>query len=64
MSDVEFSNRLYDEHHVATVPGSAFGTAGKGRVRVSYAAEENTLREGMRRLASAIKAWDRTAAKV
>lgn len=64
MSDTEFCSRLYDEHRVATVQGSAFGTAGKGRVRVSYAAEENTLREGMRRLASAIKAWSRTGAQV
>ena len=64
MTDKEFSDKLYDEHRVATVPGSAFGTAGHGRVRVSYAAEESVLREGMRRLAGAIKAWDRTAAKV
>jgi aspartate aminotransferase len=37
-----------DEAHVATVPGSAFGTP--GYARLSYAASEERLREGVERL--------------
>ncbi|WP_435360368.1 pyridoxal phosphate-dependent aminotransferase [Haloarchaeobius sp. DFWS5] len=40
-----------DEAHVATVPGSAFGTP--GYARLSYAASEERLREGVERLADA-----------
>jgi aspartate aminotransferase len=53
--DVAFCDWLYDEYRVACVPGSAFGTAGRGRIRVSYAAEEPVLRAGMRLLAQAIR---------
>jgi aspartate aminotransferase len=38
-----------EEAHVATVPGSAFGTP--GYARLSYAASEQRLREGVERLA-------------
>ncbi|MFQ3285095.1 MAG: aspartate aminotransferase [Natronomonas sp.] len=38
-----------EEAHVATVPGSAFGTP--GYARLSYAASEERLREGVERLA-------------
>jgi aspartate aminotransferase len=37
-----------EEAHVATVPGSAFGTP--GYARLSYAASEQRLREGVDRL--------------
>jgi aspartate aminotransferase len=40
-----------EEAHVATVPGSAFGTP--GYARLSYAASEERLNEGVERLASA-----------
>ena len=40
-----------EEAHVATVPGSAFGTP--GYARLSYAASEERLREGVERLADA-----------
>jgi aspartate/methionine/tyrosine aminotransferase len=62
MGSLEFSEKLYAEYHVACVPGAAFGEAGEGRVRVSYAAEEAVLREGLRRLSAAIKAWSKTPA--
>ncbi|WP_246999713.1 pyridoxal phosphate-dependent aminotransferase [Halosolutus gelatinilyticus] len=38
-----------EDAHVATVPGSAFGTP--GYARISYAASEERLKEGIRRLA-------------
>jgi aspartate aminotransferase len=40
-----------EDAHVATVPGSAFGTP--GHARLSYAASEKRLREGIERLADA-----------
>jgi aspartate/methionine/tyrosine aminotransferase len=35
---------------VATVPGDGFGTSGRGHIRISYAASEDDLREGMDRI--------------
>lgn len=37
-------------HGVITVPGSAFGTEAEGFLRVSFCANEDTLREGVRRM--------------
>lgn len=39
---------LLEEHEVAVVPGSAFGT--EGHLRVSYATAESRLTEGLRRM--------------
>ncbi len=55
MTSTAFCDWLYQAYRVACVPGSAFGEAGEGWVRVSYACEESQLREGMRRLAAAIR---------
>lgn len=52
-----FADRLYEQCRVAVVPGAAFGAAGEGYVRVSYATEEATLRAGLGLLAKAIKEW-------
>ena len=46
-----FCLRLRDEGGVAVVPGSAFGQAGRGHVRLSYAGDPAQIREGVRRLA-------------
>ena len=45
-----FCLRLRDEGGVAVVPGSAFGEAGRGYVRLSYAGDPAQIREGVRRL--------------
>ncbi|MFB6143150.1 MAG: pyridoxal phosphate-dependent aminotransferase [Halorientalis sp.] len=50
-NDTEWCERAIDEAHVATVPGSAFGTP--GYARLSYAASQDRLREGVERLADA-----------
>jgi aspartate aminotransferase len=47
--DVAWAEAAIDEAHVATVPGSAFGTP--GWVRLAYANSEDRLREGVERLA-------------
>jgi len=49
--DQAWAERAIEEAHVATVPGHAFGTP--GYVRISYAASEERLREGVDRLAEA-----------
>ncbi len=46
-----FCRRALDEAHVAITPGRDFSTAtGETHVRISYAAAEGELREGIRRL--------------
>jgi len=52
----DFARRLLLERGVAVVPGDAFGAGGAGMVRVSLAADEASLVEGVGRLASAVSA--------
>ncbi|WP_439026070.1 pyridoxal phosphate-dependent aminotransferase [Haloarchaeobius sp. DT45] len=49
--DAAWCEGAIEDAHVATVPGSAFGTP--GYARLSYAASEERLREGVERLADA-----------
>lgn len=49
-----FADRLLDEYHTIVVPGTAFGDEGEGYVRLSYAANEETLKAGMARIAQFI----------
>ncbi|WP_267639189.1 pyridoxal phosphate-dependent aminotransferase [Haloarchaeobius amylolyticus] len=49
--DTAWCEGAIEDAHVATVPGSAFGTP--GYARLSYAASEERLREGVERLADA-----------
>jgi aspartate aminotransferase/aminotransferase len=51
--------RLLTEHRVAVAPGETFGPAGRGMVRVSLASDIDVLRNGIRRLATAIHEWSR-----
>ena len=46
--DWDFAETLLEEHHVATVPGSAFGA--EGYLRLSYATSRDLLEEGLDRL--------------
>ena len=46
-----FAEKLLREHRVLVGPGSAYGPSGKDYVRISFAAEEGRLREGLNRLA-------------
>ncbi len=50
LSSDEFCLRLLQEHGLALVPGTAFGQAGSGFVRLSYAASEQKITQGMARL--------------
>ncbi|TLZ75257.1 MAG: pyridoxal phosphate-dependent aminotransferase [Methanobacteriota archaeon] len=42
--------RILKEASVAVTPGSAFGVAGEGHIRISYAASRETITEGVRRI--------------
>ena len=52
--DLEFALKLLDSHSVSVAPGSVFGPAGQGWARISLAAEEEAIAEGVRRLAKAL----------
>jgi aminotransferase len=51
MDDETFAERLLDEEKVAVVPGSAFGAAGQGFVRCSYATAYEKIEEALERMA-------------
>ncbi len=50
LASMEFSKRLLEEARVAVVPGHAFGEAGEGYVRISYAVSIEKLEEAMNRI--------------
>lgn len=50
--DVAFATRLLQEHGVALAPGSGFGPAGAGHVRISLVHDEETLLRALERLPS------------
>lgn len=54
MSSEDLTMHLLKEAHVAVTPGSTFGPAGEGHIRISYAASREELKEGMSRLRAAL----------
>lgn len=48
------ATRLLEEHHVAVVPGSAFGPGGEGWLRITCVKAREELKEGVRRIARAL----------
>jgi aspartate aminotransferase len=54
MPSEEMATYLLEKAHVAITPGSAFGPAGEGRFRLSYAASREDIREGMARIKKAL----------
>ncbi len=55
LSSEEFALNLLEEEALACVPGSAFGEAGEGYLRLSYAYSLEELKEAMTRLERFIK---------
>lgn len=47
---LEIARRLLRNRNVVTIPGEAFGANGAGWLRISFAAPEARIREGIRRL--------------
>ena len=56
LSSWEFAKYLAREHKVAVVPGSIFGRAGEGYVRLSFAASMEQLKKGIDRIARGVAA--------
>jgi aminotransferase len=50
ISSVDLADRILDEVGVALLPGSSFGQAGEGYLRISYAISRERLQEGLDRL--------------
>jgi aspartate/methionine/tyrosine aminotransferase len=56
LSSWDLAKYLVKEHKVAVVPGSIFGKAGEGYVRLSFAASIEQLQEGIARIARGVAA--------
>src|SRR3954471_19469688 len=50
LSSVDFAMKLLEEANVAVSPGSGFGPAGEGYVRMSLVENENRLRQALRQI--------------
>ena len=55
MSSWDFAKYLVREHRVALIPGSIFGDGGEGYLRLSFAASEADLREGLTRIKAGVE---------
>ncbi len=55
MDSMEIAKYLLDQAHVAVTPGSAFGQAGEGCIRLTYAISLENLQEAVKRLRIALK---------
>jgi aspartate aminotransferase len=53
-SSLDVAKHLLTEHGVVLAPGGGFGDAGEGRLRLSFAADRDRLREGFDRLERAL----------
>lgn len=50
MNDVEMCEQILEEKNVGLVPGSAFGEQGEGFIRMSFAASDEEVETGFRRI--------------
>jgi len=55
MASLDFALELLDRHEVSVAPGSVFGPAGEGLVRISLAAEPEAIEEGLTRIATSLR---------
>ena len=56
MSSWDFAKYLVREHRVALIPGTIFGENGEGYLRLSFAASETDLWEGLTRIKAGVEA--------
>ncbi len=54
MSSIDMSRYLLDQARVATIPGSAFGDAGEGHVRLVFKTDVNEISRGLERIGEAL----------
>ena len=55
MTSKDFSDFLLSAARVAVVPGSAFGDAGEGHIRIAYSTSYEAIEEGMERVGKALQ---------
>ena len=55
ISDETFAVYLLKNAGVATAPGSGFGNAGKGHLRISYSVSYDQVKEGLRRIVETLE---------
>ena len=58
LSSREFAVRLLQEKHTVVVPGTGFGQAGEGFIRLSYATSEEKILEGLKRMGEFVKSLE------
>ena len=56
LSSWDLAKYLVQEHKVALIPGSVFGENGEGYLRLSFAASEANLRDGLSRIKTGVEA--------
>lgn len=56
LSAEQLCEHLMNECSVAVVPGTAFGSRGEGHIRLTYAAPDDVLDEGLQRIDDAVRA--------
>ena len=57
MASRDLALKLVDERGVSVAPGTAFGEVARGAVRISLASSDADLREGIGRIAEAVRDW-------
>ena len=56
--------RILERRNVVTIPGDAFGERGRGYVRISFAADRETIIEGVRRIGEELRCGDSASARL
>jgi aspartate/methionine/tyrosine aminotransferase len=54
LSSIDLSDLLLREAHVAVTPGIAFGAAGEGHIRLSFATSDDLLARAVERISEAL----------
>ena len=55
LSSQQFCEELLEKHHIAVVPGDAFGECGEGYIRISYAYSLKHLMEAVERMGDFVR---------
>jgi aspartate/methionine/tyrosine aminotransferase len=55
MDSFSLSMKLLEQGHVATVPGSAFGSLGEGYIRIAYANSEENLKMALEKIKAVLQ---------
>jgi aspartate/methionine/tyrosine aminotransferase len=55
MNAQEFTDYLMERYGVGVVAGTAFGDRGEGHIRLTYAAPDDVLEEGLDRIRRAVE---------